>query len=894
MTFANYQNSNNASSKLLADISASTTIILITSWEEALFPNSYPFLLTIEKLNSDWNVVLREIVKVVSWNQNSFVVERWAWKCVQDDTATTRVQASATHSFSAWDRISLYWTAEQVKDIQDDLSSKLSIEEYQSWNYVYWASTTWNDDYSITLPFPPTAYAIWQVFRFLAWTENTWPATLNVNWLWAISIMKNHDVQLDTWDIEAWQIVEVAYDWTNFQMNSQTATIVDMKDIKTLSFSWLKAWEDLQEWNAVQIANKGFSETLATESLSLWWVSSLKWGIWFEANWDTIQDLQIKASVIEWTTPTAITVNLESDNNGSPSWTVLSTADVLTSFSWNINTASVSETNMWALYWSFADNTQYFWWGNLWKTRCFYVKNASWYLAADWVMQLIRWMTNSDSSWATLTTYDIPASAFINAIWLTSATHTYSIWYVDQDFQFMFVREDSTDKVYKLWFNASWNRITSFNVLWSRTKSSLWIVSGAWSLQIAFSDDWMFAYIPTSTNDYNSSSIKSYSLQAPYDFTWMTEIWTTRDIWTYMFWANYMSLKWWKKYVVAWYQNNRYIVAREINSDWTMWSTNISLKSWSSWSWFAHSFAIWNYANWWAAIYIPYTYSSNTRRTYRYELGLAYFSDPVVVDIRLWSLIPTTSWNKYWITIYPTWDSVQNYVNLYSYWWNEHTSLSKYTDSWSSVSNMSPYLSWDWIKGIYIRKQIDSQIPFWNYGIADNNYEAFSQARFVNMWISNHNSWLIASARYFMQDWKLNLNSWQYIWTATNETTLNIWKLEDDSSKLSNIVSQALPNATVYWAETTIMTAIARVSWYYSLIVSSMNAYDSHEWKIKVVIWWDTTEISTVWWANFRWNYYRSWYVNKWKAIEIKVVPYDSTHWIYLWWWALYWPDWSV
>lgn len=126
MTFANYQNSNNASSKLLADISASTTVILITSWEEALFPNSYPFLLTIEKVNSDWNVILREIVKVVSWNQNSFVVERWAWICVQDDTATTKVQSNASHSFTSWSRISLFWTSEQVKDIQDNIADNIT------------------------------------------------------------------------------------------------------------------------------------------------------------------------------------------------------------------------------------------------------------------------------------------------------------------------------------------------------------------------------------------------------------------------------------------------------------------------------------------------------------------------------------------------------------------------------------------------------------------------------------------------------------------------------------------------------------------------------------------------------------------------------------------------
>ena len=172
MTFANYQNSNNASSKLLADISASTTIILITSWEEALFPNSFPFLLTIEKVNSDWNVILREIVKVVSWNQNSLVVVRWAWKCVQDDTATTRVQSNATHSFSAWDRISLYWTAEQVKDIQDKLETSANdsaiANEYDNTStYAIWDVVMYKGDrYSCT-----TAVETAENFDSTKWTK---------------------------------------------------------------------------------------------------------------------------------------------------------------------------------------------------------------------------------------------------------------------------------------------------------------------------------------------------------------------------------------------------------------------------------------------------------------------------------------------------------------------------------------------------------------------------------------------------------------------------------------------------------------------------------------------------------------------------------------------------
>ena len=124
MSFVKYKNSNNASSLLIADITASQTTILITDWDQWLFPSSFPFLLTLEHLDASENVILREIVKVVSSNQNSFTVERSAWICVQDDTATNRVQDNTAHAFYSWDKISLYWTAEQVADIQNNLELK--------------------------------------------------------------------------------------------------------------------------------------------------------------------------------------------------------------------------------------------------------------------------------------------------------------------------------------------------------------------------------------------------------------------------------------------------------------------------------------------------------------------------------------------------------------------------------------------------------------------------------------------------------------------------------------------------------------------------------------------------------------------------------------------------
>ena len=136
MTFVKFQNSNNANSTMIADISASATALLIKDWDQSLFPTTFPFLLTLEHLDSDWNVTLREIVKATASNQNSYTIVRWAWTCVQDDTASNRSQDNTAHAFYAGDRVSLYRTAEQVKDIQDKLETSVNdtaiASEYDS------------------------------------------------------------------------------------------------------------------------------------------------------------------------------------------------------------------------------------------------------------------------------------------------------------------------------------------------------------------------------------------------------------------------------------------------------------------------------------------------------------------------------------------------------------------------------------------------------------------------------------------------------------------------------------------------------------------------------------------------------------------------------------------
>jgi len=172
MAFVNYKNTNNASSLLISDITASATTILITDWDQGLFPSSFPFLLTLEHLDANDNVILREIVKVVANNQNTFTIERSAWTCVQDDTATNRVQDNTAHAFSAWDRVSLYWTAEQVADIQNNLEAKANQDSIanvydNTATYAVWDVVVYQGDrYTCT-----TAVSTPEDFDSSKWTK---------------------------------------------------------------------------------------------------------------------------------------------------------------------------------------------------------------------------------------------------------------------------------------------------------------------------------------------------------------------------------------------------------------------------------------------------------------------------------------------------------------------------------------------------------------------------------------------------------------------------------------------------------------------------------------------------------------------------------------------------
>lgn len=108
--------------------------------------------------------------------------------------------------------------------LNDPTGSGLSIPAdvvRQSGAQIYGSDGGATDAYAVTMSPVVTSLTTGQVINFHANTANTGNATLAVDGLAAINILKNKDQTLITGDIKAGQLVTVIYDGTNFQMQSQ-------------------------------------------------------------------------------------------------------------------------------------------------------------------------------------------------------------------------------------------------------------------------------------------------------------------------------------------------------------------------------------------------------------------------------------------------------------------------------------------------------------------------------------------------------------------------------------------------------------------------------------------------------------------------------------------------
>lgn len=124
MVFVNYKSENNVYSYLAVALGADATTMQVNDWD--IFPSQFPFIVTLEHYDDDWNCVKREIVKCTDRDWNTITIVRWFETCVADDTSNPKTLQQAHFNFVAGDSVSLTLTSEFVTDIQNEITRQLN------------------------------------------------------------------------------------------------------------------------------------------------------------------------------------------------------------------------------------------------------------------------------------------------------------------------------------------------------------------------------------------------------------------------------------------------------------------------------------------------------------------------------------------------------------------------------------------------------------------------------------------------------------------------------------------------------------------------------------------------------------------------------------------------
>lgn len=434
MVFQNYKWTENAETTFDWDVSASSTTWIVHPWEWALYPTTFPFLLTGEKYSATETpqVIGREIVKVTgSPAADQFTVVRQFAPCVQNDTLDPKVQSNGPQTFLSGDKISLYKTAVDDEDMKNELVSLrtevdtnipatyATKEDVQRGSYIYAASSTWNDDYSITLdPAPTSLVSLKTSIFFLPDVDSSWACSLEINWLWVKTLREANQVNAV---VKAWFKVEVLYNEADdvYDIISQTQAILNV-EVETTE-SNIILWEDVSAWNYLRkwrwVVSTWWVNQIWNTSLS-YWTFSLKRDTNNEKAWqnfDVIANVKITTIAVklrrngnpvgnitakifsdQWTTL------LHTSTNTVAEWSVVSwsyynfTFDDIILPAWNyyIELSTDRATN------STSNNTQPYFWFNSTDTQ--------------WVAYTI----NSGWTWSTPnSTYDLDIR--VTYVWIT-------------------------------------------------------------------------------------------------------------------------------------------------------------------------------------------------------------------------------------------------------------------------------------------------------------------------------------------------------------------------------------------------------------------------------------------------------------------------------------------
>lgn len=186
----------------------------------------------------------------------------------------------------------------------------LVAEWIQKQSWVFWVDSGTSNTHIVSISPSIITYNIWLKVSFKSNFTNTWPTSININSIWVVPIKKQIINNIWIWEIVTWQILEVVFDGTNFQIVSQLSRDKIWDDYSQISIlsPWDKVlvWE-YQTWIIKSALISQLSPFIANPSL---WDESIT--ISYDSQWRIISISDIISQDV---------ININWDNIGN--WTLI-------------------------------------------------------------------------------------------------------------------------------------------------------------------------------------------------------------------------------------------------------------------------------------------------------------------------------------------------------------------------------------------------------------------------------------------------------------------------------------------------------------------------------------------------------------------------------------------
>jgi hypothetical protein len=269
---------NNAKGEVLGWLSISATTLTLKSGQWALFPATWPFRLTLEKIVNDV-VTQREIVEASARSWDVLTITRWVEACPASDIATT--QTTTSFSFDDWDVVSLYVTANLYDhvDTLDAQNVKLTGNQTIGWVKTFTSSPVIPDGTSATDPITKSQL---DSAVFGAWNTNSLTDKDGIAWeniaFWDLLYDEYYPTFAEATSVQAigntasntrtsvtiyWS--GVAWNRLKFAVREYWTTTVDLWVRLETDNSWVPSWT-LVDANASIVLDRSKLDTTLRES----------------------------------------------------------------------------------------------------------------------------------------------------------------------------------------------------------------------------------------------------------------------------------------------------------------------------------------------------------------------------------------------------------------------------------------------------------------------------------------------------------------------------------------------------------------------------------------------------------------------------------------------------